>query len=172
MANGELIRHDAPHRATRYSELCRECRARAAGMCRRCQRPLCAEHLRAAPGLRCAACETRFVELASELDEGFELRASSDAIVVGAAAGMIAATAATLGALVFWDQLPVVLMVILMIGLPLAHVIGGPLIRALRAHRARLRQRRLASLRHAFLRERRPLATLTRSPSLSRGRPE
>jgi hypothetical protein len=165
VANGELIRHDAPHRTTRYCELCRECRGRATGLCPRCQRPLCAEHLRAGPGLRCPACESRFAELAGELDEGLEVRASSDAIVVGAAAGMIAATAATLGALVFWDQLPVVLMVILMIGLPLAHVIGGPLVRALRAHRARLHQRRLANLRSAFLRERRPLATTRVPPS-------
>lgn len=84
----------------------------------------------------------------------------ADAAVVGAGVGLAGAAIATAAAIAFWDRLELVLLVMVMIGAPLAHVVGGPLSRAMKARRTRIAERRMACLRRDFLAERTPLAPL------------
>lgn len=147
---------EVPYRTSELSEVCGECREPAAGACRRCQRPLCADHL-PAEDRRCATCEAQFAAMALRADSEGE-RVKSALVVTAFGLLVVAGLAAT--TLVLWDSLAVILMVLVILGVPLAHVVGGPLQRALAARRSRVEKRRMRTLRRHFLAEHKPLAPL------------
>lgn len=149
-------RAEAPHRASEFSEVCGECRELASGTCRRCERPLCSDHV-PADDRRCAACEAQFAAVARSADSEVERVKSALAV---AALGLLAFAIIAAAAVALVDSLAVLLMVAIILGVPLAHVLGGPISRAVKARREHVEKRRLRALRRHFLVERVPLAPL------------